>query len=78
MPHFYNLELYNLTIDAWDTMDIVEYFETNKLPYTQEEFLKLQKWHGISSNIIFSEKGNSNYLFVMSKLENNQFIAEVE
>ncbi|MBP5344263.1 MAG: ABC transporter substrate-binding protein [Alphaproteobacteria bacterium] len=68
------LELYNFTINTWDTMNIIKHFVSNNIPFNQDEFRKLGKWHGISGDIIFSDKGNSNYHFIMSVIKNGQFI----
>ena len=68
------LELYNFTINTWDTMNIIKYFVENNIPFTQEEFKKIGKWHGISDDVIFTEKGNSTYKFIMSVIKNGKFV----
>ena len=55
-------------------MDVVSHFITNKIPFNQNEFLKLGKWHGISSDIVFSENGNSAYEFELSVAKDGKFV----
>ncbi|MBP5344268.1 MAG: amino acid ABC transporter substrate-binding protein [Alphaproteobacteria bacterium] len=68
------LELYNFPINIWDIMDVVNHFVSNDIPFTQDEFLKMKKWHGISGDIEFTENGNSSYPFVLSIVKDGKFI----
>ena len=68
------LELYNFPINVWDALDIINHFVANGIPFNQEEFLKMGKWHGISSDITFTPNANSSYKFVLSILKDGKFI----
>ena len=68
------LELYNFPIVMWDVGAIMVHFFNNKIPFTQEEFMKMGQWHGISGDIQFTENGNSSYPFGLSVIKNGQFV----
>ena len=68
------LELYNFPINVWDIMDVMNHFIANNIPFNQDEFLKMAKWHGISSDITFTPNGNSAYEFILSVVKDGQFI----
>jgi len=68
------LELYNFPINIWDIMDVVNHFVSNNIPFSQDEFLKMKKWHGISGDIVFTENGNSAYPFILSVVKDGKFV----
>ena len=68
------LELYNFPINVWDIMDVMNHFISHNIPFNQDEFLKMGKWHGISSDITFTPNANSSYKFVLSILKDGKFI----
>ena len=70
-----NLDVGYLSINVWNTMDIINHFITNQIPFTQEEFIKIGKWHGISGDLIFTANGNSTYDFwPLSVIKDGKFI----
>ena len=68
------LELYNFPINVWDTLNILNYFVANNIPFNQSEFIKMGKWHGISGDIVFTENGNSSYPFILSVIKDGKFV----
>ena len=68
------LELYNFPINVWDIMDVMNHFISNNIPFKQDEFLKMAKWHGISSDITFMPNGNSAYEFMLAIVKDGKFI----
>ena len=69
------MELYWFSINIWDIMDVLNYFVTNNIPFNQNEFMKMKKWHGISSDIVFTENGNSVYTSItLSVVKDGKFV----
>ena len=68
------LALYWAPICFWDIMDVVNHFVANNISFTQEEFMKMGKWHGISSDIKFMSNGNSAYEFILSIVKDGKFV----
>ncbi len=68
------LELYNFPINIWDIMDVINHFVSNNITMNQEEFMKMGKWHGISSDITFTKNGNSYYPFILSVVKDGKFV----
>ena len=68
------LELSNSPIMIWDVMDIIRYFIDNKIAFSQDAFVKMGKWHGISTDVVFLPEGNSSYRYILSRVKDGQFI----
>ena len=69
-----NLPLYWVPINIWDIMDVVNHFITNNIPFSQEEFMKMGKWHGLSCDVQFLPNGNSSYEFSLVVVKDGQFV----
>ena len=64
-----NLELSNSPIMMWDVMDIIRYFIDNKIEFSQNSFVKMGKWRGISTDVVFYPNGNSTYKYILSRIK---------
>ena len=68
------LTLSNYPIMMWDVMDIIRYFIDNKMEFTQDAFVKMGKWHGISTDVVFSPNGNSYYEYILARIKDGEFV----
>lgn len=68
------LTISNYPIMMWDVMDIIRHFIDNKIEFSQDAFVKMGKWHGISTDVIFSSGGNSVYKYILARIKDGQFI----
>ena len=68
------LTISNYPIMMWDVMDIIRHFIDNKIEFSQDAFVKMKKWHGISTDVIFSPNGNSSYKYVLTRIKDGKFV----
>ena len=69
-----NSDIYYLTAEMFDTLDLIKYTMENNLPFAQETYAKIGKWKGVAGDVIFPGKGDSLYPFVLVQYKNGEFI----
>ena len=69
-----NSEIYYLTAEMFDTLDLIKYTMENNLPFNQETYAKMGKWKGVAGDVIFPGNGDSLYPFILVRYKDGKFI----
>ena len=64
-----------LTVQAFDTMNIIKYVTEKKIPLTRNCFLNIKNWESVSGNLEFLDKGNCKYSCPLAVFRDGQFHA---
>ncbi|MBP5534164.1 MAG: ABC transporter substrate-binding protein [Alphaproteobacteria bacterium] len=62
------------SIEAYDMVMVINHMIENNIPLTQESFLKMKKFLGAAGEILFTDKGDAVYPFILATIKNGKII----
>lgn len=57
---------YMVTVQAYDTLLIIDYFLRNNIPFSQDDFAHMQRFQGVAGELIFKPHGECSYPCILA------------
>ena len=62
------------SIEAYDMITLINYMVSNNIPLNQESFLEMKEFNGAAGKIIFSDRGDAIYPFILATFKEGKII----
>ncbi|MBP5534291.1 MAG: ABC transporter substrate-binding protein [Alphaproteobacteria bacterium] len=70
-----NKKLYYIMLEAFETLEIINYTLNNNLSFTQETYQNMGRWKGVSGDILFLKDGKCSIKsYVLIKVKDGQIV----
>lgn len=62
------------SIEGYDMVNIINDMVEKQIPFSQQSFMDMKKYAGVSGTVLFPSIGNSAYPFILAKVKNGKVI----